>query len=54
MRDIEEAKKQLRAVIELARANFPRSTDIKIETHGSDPHATLYVPVHLFDEIVNG
>ena len=54
------AKQQMREVIEkidavlaLAKANFPRSTDVKIETSGSLQSACITVPWYALKNIVD-
>ncbi|MER9357461.1 hypothetical protein NKI61_29960 [Mesorhizobium sp. M0514] len=43
VRDYPEALDNIEAVIRLARANFPRTNDVTIETAGSSPKASLTV-----------
>lgn len=42
----------LRALVELASANFPQCTDIKIETCGFDPTASLVIPAWMFSKFL--
>lgn len=42
-RDYNEQIPNLEALVRLASANFPRPTDIRLETVSADPHASLCV-----------
>ena len=42
-RDYPEAMDNIEAVLKLARANFPRTTEITIETNGCSPKASLSI-----------
>ncbi len=46
-RDYPDALDTIEAVVKLARAHFPRTGDVRLETAGSSPHATVCVPSYV-------
>ena len=43
-RDYPEYLDNMEAVVKLAAANFPRNIDVRIETAGSSPQASITLP----------
>ncbi len=48
---LSRADRSIRGLIEFARANFPRSTDIRIETIGCDPSGSVTVSANELAEL---
>lgn len=48
-----EAKQKIDAVLKLAAANWPRDSEVVIETSGSDPHARLRLPWYILDKLLS-
>jgi len=51
-RDIKKHLDVLEGVERLASANFPRSSDLRIETVGCDPKASASIPAWLLAELI--
>lgn len=51
--DALEALDRLEALMKLAKANFPRTSEISIETGGYDPKASMSMPWYLLKTITD-
>jgi len=45
--------KNLRAVVELASGNWPRTADVRVETCGCDPKGSVTIPAYLLRKILD-
>lgn len=52
-RDYQKKLDEIEAVIKLAGANFPGSTDVRIETAGGRASASMFVPCYFMSFMVN-
>lgn len=50
---LREILPQIEAVVLLAKANFPRTGDVRIETSGASPNASINVPWYIVKHMVD-